>query len=387
VRICDRASSLDIDRFNTSFLKRGIGGAGQIGLKSLFQTKTTFENDMELMNTNKSYFLILMLVAGVAIWWFLRADAADDQTGNDKNRLNTSVVPRPARSGEANSENAPVASKRSIREAPKQETADATDEMPQPSLESMKDIQSQAIKMLAAQKRAKFQQRIEKLAEALGLTDVQKSGLQSWLDERIAKIESIDSEDDGDLIKLLTNQALEEQLLTSLTAEQRTAFDEFKTRETQSRVDAAALKSLSQMQGVIEFEGNQRDAVYQILNDAAAARIKKEDESPDMISLNGLGIDLDPYDLGLQDAMKEASLKSRTSWDEADRKQMAENFRALIDQRIDDKVDQMRPVLNENQLEQYRAELQSKGTGILGGAMMDLESGGSGVHSIVIPAN
>jgi hypothetical protein len=347
------------------------------------------------MNINKSYFLILMLAAGGAIGWFLRAGAADDQMGNEKNRPSTSVVPRPARSGEANSENAPVASKRPIREAPQQETVDAIAEMLQPGSESMKDIQSQAIKMLAAQKRAQLQQRIDKLAEALGLTDVQKSGLQRWLDERIAKIESIGAEDmdklqdDGDLIKLLTNQALEEQLLTSLTSEQRTAFDEFRTRETQSRVDAAALKSLSQMQGVIQFEGDQRDAVYQILNDTAAARIKKEDESPDssMISLNGLGIDLDPYDLGLQNAMTEAALMSRTSGDETDRKQMAENFRTLIDQRIDNKVDQMRPVLNENQLEQYRAELQSKGTGILGGAMMNLESGESGVHSIVIPAN
>jgi hypothetical protein len=143
------------------------------------------------------------------------------------------------------------------------------------------------------------------------------------------------------------------------------------------------------MQGVIEFEGDQRDAVYKILNDAAAARIEKENGNPDSsaLSLNGMGIDLDPYDLGLQDAMKEAALKTRTSGDETDRKQMTKNFRTLIDQRIETKVDQMRPVLNDKQLDQYRAELKSKGSGILGGAMMDLGNGGSGVSSIVIPAN
>jgi hypothetical protein len=267
--------------------------------------------------------------------------------------------------------------------------------MLQPGSESMKDIQSQAIKMLAAQKRAQLQHRIDKLAVALGLTDVQKSGLQSWLDERIAKIESIGAEDmdklqdDGDLIKLLTNQALEEQLLTSLTSEQRTAFDEFRTRETQSRVDAAALKSLSQMQGVIQFEGDQRDAAYKILHDAAAARIEKENGNPDSsaLSLDGMGIDLDPYDLGIQDAMKEAALNTGTSGDGTDGNQMAENFRAAIDQRIEAKVDQMRPVLNDKQLEQYRTELKNKGSGILGGAMMGLGNGGSGASSIVIPAN
>ena len=207
-----------------------------------------------MMSKNSSLVLILMLVVGAAIGWFLRSGAADDRIGNDKGRPNPSVVPRAARSGDEHSENAPVTGKRAIREVPPEKPVDAIAQMLQPGSEAMKDMQSQAIKMMAAQRRAKLQQRIDKLAAALGLTDAQKVGLQSWLDERIAKMESMSIEDmgklgdDGDLMKSLTNQALEEQLAATLTEEQKTALAVFKTRDTQSRIDSAALKSLSQMQ-------------------------------------------------------------------------------------------------------------------------------------------
>jgi len=348
-----------------------------------------------VITKNNGFFLILVLVVGAAIGWFLRGGAVDDRMGDDKSRPNTSVVSTAARSGDGDSDNAPVAGKRAIREVPPEKSVDAIAQILQPDSEAMKDMQSQAIKMMAAQNRAKLQQRIDKLTEALGLTDVQRAGLQSWLDERIAKMEGMSIEDmgklgdDGDLMKSLTNQALEEQLAATLTEEQKTALEEFKTRDTQSRIDSVALKSLSQMQGVIEFEEGQRDAAYKILHDAAAARIEKENGNPDSsaLSLDGMGIDLDPYDLGIQDAMKEAALNTGTSGDGTDGNQMAENFRAAIDQRIEAKVDQMRPVLNDKQLEQYRTELKNKGSGILGGAMMGLGNGGSGASSIVIPAN
>lgn len=249
--------------------------------------------------------------------------------------------------------------------------------------------------MMADQKRVKLQQHTGKLALSLGLTDAQKAGLQTWLDHRIAKIESMSIEEmgksgeDGDLIKSLTNQALEEQLAVTLTEEKKTALAEFKTRDTQSIIDSAVLKSLSQMQGVIEFGKGQRDAVYKILSDAAAAKIEKESEGPasSSMSLNGMRIDLDPYDFGIKDIMKDAASKAGTSGDTPDSKQMSEIFCDLVDQRIETQVDQMRPVLNDIQLDQYRTDLKNKGSGVLGGAMMRLGNGSGGAASIVIPTN
>ena len=42
-------------------------------------------------------------------------------------------------------------------------------------------------------------------------------------------------------------------------------------------------------------------------------------------------------------------------------------------QRIDDKVERLAPVLDEQQLSQYRSHLEAKSTGLFGGMMMDVQ--------------
>jgi len=54
---------------------------------------------------------------------------------------------------------------------------------------------------------------------------------------------------------------------------------------------------------------------------------------------------------------------------------MVQKLRETIDKRIDAKVDLLRPVLNEKQLEQYRSELKSKGLGIYGTVLSGMEAG------------
>lgn len=346
------------------------------------------------MVKNNSLILVSVFAGGVAVGWFSRSEAGNG-TGDDKTGSLAAVASNASRSENEESENAPVAGKRAIREVAPKKTDGPLAQMIQPGSEAMKDMQDKVGKMMADQKRVKLQQHIDKLAVSLGLTAAQKAGLQTWLDQRIAKMESMSIEDmgksgkDGDLMKSLTNQAFEEQLAATLTEEQKTALANFKTRDTQSRIDSAALKSLSQLQGVIEFEDGQRDAVYKILSDAAATKIETESEGPasSSISLNGMGIDLDPYDLGIKDLMKDAATKAGSSAAPPDRKQISEIFRSLVDQRIEAKVDEMRPVFNESQLDQYRTELKNKGSGVLGGAMIRLGNGSGGATSIVIPAN
>ncbi len=53
---------------------------------------------------------------------------------------------------------------------------------------------------------------------------------------------------------------------------------------------------------------------------------------------------------------------------------MAKNMRELIDKRIEEKINQLRPVLNDKQLARYREELKSKGMGIYGTAIMGMEA-------------
>lgn len=257
-------------------------------------------------------------------------------------------------------------------------------------------IQGQVTKAMAARQRARLEQHIAKLSESLSLTEAQKEGLTKWLDDRIGKLESMDLTDPSSVNNLdgvvasLTNKALEEELAKSLTGEQQVSLAGFKEREIQSKVDALALKNLSQMQGVFEFEEGQRDEVYRILAAAAEEKITRQAENPDQSALftDGMGIELDPYDLGIQEAMTEAFNGRGTPGEVPDPKAMAENLRKVIDDRISAKVDQLRPVLNEKQLEQYRAELKNKGTGLLGNALIGLDGSdgeGSPTSTIVIP--
>jgi len=339
---------------------------------------------------------ILVFVVGIAVGWFSRGTVG--QSPVDAKATSKMEAPsKPAASGApvaSTGENpapSPVPGKRAIRDVTPKKAPEG------PDAEQVKKIQSQVAKAMAGRQRAKFEQYIEKLTESLSLTEVQKAGLVKWLDERIAKMESMDFTDpssmkDGDgLMGSLSNKALEEELAKSLTEEQKTSLAGFKERETQAKVDALALKNLSQMQGVFDFEEGQRDEVYKILSAAAEEKLKKQAENPDPTSAftDGMGIELDPYDLGIQDAMQEAFKDAGKPGETPDRKAMAENLRKVIDDRISAKVDQLRPVLNDKQLEKYRTELKNKGTGFLGNALMGLEgSEGDGSGStIVIPAN
>lgn len=337
---------------------------------------------------------ILVFVVGIAVGWFSRGSMGPVEEKTAAKVEAPAKSPAPA-AAVAVKEDKPAPSavpgKRAIRDAtPKKAPAG-------PDPEQMKKIQGQVAKAMAGRQRAKFEQYIAKLSESLSLTEAQKAGLTKWLDERIEKMESMDLTDpssmteSGGMLASLTNKALEEELAKSLTEEQKASLAGFKERESQSKVDALALKNLSQMQGVFEFEEGQRDEVYKILAAAAEEKIKKQAANPDPSSIftDGMGIEMDPYDLGIQDAMTEAFKGSGKPGEAPDRKAMAENLRKVIDDRISAKVDQLRPVLNEKQLEQYRTELKNKGSGFLGNALIGLEGSdgeGTSTSTIVIPA-
>lgn len=339
---------------------------------------------------------ILVFVVGIAVGWFSRGTLGPaPEAEKSSARIEVPAKPvAPTATVAAKEEKpapSPVPGKRTIREATPRKAPEGPDK------EEMKKIQGQVAKAMIGRQRAKFDQYIAKLSGSLSLTDAQKAGVTKWLDERFAKMETMDFTDPssmteaGGALTSLSNKALEEELAKSLTEEQKTSLAGFKERETQSKVDAVALKNLSQMQGVFDFEEGQRDEVYKILSAAAEEKVRKQTENPDPSSLftDGMGIELDPYDLGIQDAMTEAFKGMENPGEAPDKKAMASNLRKVIDDRISAKVDLLRPVLNEKQLEQYRTELKNKGTGFLGNALIGLEgSEGEGSSStIVIPAN
>lgn len=291
-----------------------------------------------------------------------------------------------AKVSDAESPPPPVAGKRAIRETrPKAGKAAAAVDP-----EEVRKAQGQMTKAMADRRRVDFERHLGKLAGALALTDAQKSEAMKWLDGKIRGLAEMDLSDPSAMmdrngpLASLTTEAMEQELAKGLSDTQKTALAGFKEKETRAKVDSMALKSLSQLQGVVDFDEGQRDEVYKILSAEAERKVMSDAaaSNPASIFTEGMGIDLDPYDLGLHEAMTTGFAETG----QENQRSMIENLRKMVDDRINAKVDLLRPVLNERQLELYRSELKAKGTGFLGGAMMGNGEDTQDSPAIILPA-
>lgn len=338
------------------------------------------------MNRNHGMLGLLIFVLGVAVGWVSRGIPQMETDGPSKQT--SASVPAKVSSGSPSGNDtpapSPVPGKRAIRETtPKKEKNVVFD----PDSKEAKEMQDRVGKMMANRKRTSLEQRIQKLAESLNLTEDQKSKLTAWVDERVGKLESsnlMDPTASAEAMKAASEAGLDEKLAENLTEDQKAAFAGFKEREKQAKIDSMALKSLSQLQGVIDFEEGQRDEVYKILSQFAEERLQKSASSPlsEMSMMGDFGVDIDPYGLGIQEAMQEAFKPEEM---EKNPQAWRTGMQGIIDKCINDKVEKLRPVLNDKQLEQYRAELKNKGAGMFGGALLGDED--SHDTTIVIPAN
>jgi len=326
-----------------------------------------------------------MLLLGFALGWLVKplpaaAVAAPAGVTASSKSSGPATVKAP--------EEIPVPGKHIQREAVVKKPSDKlTSEQMDKAMDQGKKMQEEMSKAMVKRQRDKFEQQISTLTENLNLSADQKGKLTTWLDDGMKKLEGLDFTDPKsmtnlpELSKLLTDKALEDQLAPSLTDDQKAALVEFKDREHRSKVDTAALKSLSKLQGVVRFEDGQRDEVYKLLAQAAETRVAEESPVQDMTAMltEGMGIEMDPYDLGIQQALTDSMMDSATRQEAGgDQKKTAQKLRETIDKRINAKVDLLRPVLNEKQLEQYRNELKSKGLGIYGTVLSGMEAGQGG---------
>lgn len=338
------------------------------------------------MNRNYGMLGLLIFVMGVAVGWVSRGIPQSQSDGSPDALMAKAPakVSSATQSGNESSAPSPVPGKRAIREtSPKKEKNAMFD----PDSKEAKEMQDRVGKMMANRKRTALEQRITKLAESLNLTEDQKAKLMAWVDERVGKLESsnlMDPTASAEALKAASDAGLDEKLAENLTEDQKAAFAGFKEREKQTKIDSMALKSLSQLQGVIDFEEGQRDEVYKILSESAEERLQKSAASPlsEMSMMGDFGVDIDPYGLGIQEAMQEAFKPEEM---EKNPEGWRTGMQGIIDKCINEKVEKLRSVLNDKQLEQYRAELKNKGAGMFGGALLGDED--SHDTTIVIPAN
>jgi hypothetical protein len=330
------------------------------------------------MKKNRSILALLILVIGLLVGWLLKpAGPAAEPSAEPV--VKTSAAPAAKAESTAAAEPA-VPGKRAVREPAVREPANPYQGMSDEQVAQVKNMQGEMSKMMVARQRAKFEKQIERWAGKIKLTENQKADLTSWLDGEMKKLEELDLTNVNSMSGfkgLPTEKSLEEQLAPSLTAEQSTALAAFKEHEHQSKVDSMALKNLSLLQGVIDFEEGQRDEVFNILAEDADENLRSEQEKPDITKelTEGMGIDMDPYNLGIQQALTESVMSPGSPAPAGNPAEIAKKMREVIDQRIESKIEKLRPVLNDRQLEQYRTELKTKGLGIYGTVLMGMEGG------------
>lgn len=325
----------------------------------------------------------VMLALGITIGWVVKpgAEAEKPSPGAVSTGKSATVNPAPELSDASSPKG-----KRAIR--PVEEEKNTPNVPNEKFMDEAKEMQTEMTKRMIDRQRQKFEQQIERLAESLSLTAEQKSMLTAWLDASLEELEGADFTDPkfteklGELSGLLTQENLQAQLGESLSPDQQIALTEYQERDRAGKIDTLALKGLSNLQGIIQFEEGQRDKVYQLLSESAAETLDSQSATPDLGSMltEGMGIEMDPYDLGIQQAMTEAMGDLGSLNDDSKIQQgMVKNLRQIVNDRIDAKVEKLRPALNDRQLETYRNELQTKGLGVYGSvfdAMEKMEEGG-----------
>jgi hypothetical protein len=214
---------------------------------------------------------IVMLAIGIAIGWIAKPvpDAGKtpvaDVSPKKSTPTTTAETPPTVES--------PILGKRAIRPA-----AQAKLQSAEPTAEEMdqaNEMQAKMTKNMVDRQRQRFEKQIDHLTESLSLTSDQKAKLTAWLDERLKDFGDLDLTNPAsaqkmlEVSKLLSDESLQAQLAGMLTPDQQTALTDYQDREHRSKVDAIALKSLSNLQGIIQFEDGQRDKVYALLSESA----------------------------------------------------------------------------------------------------------------------
>lgn len=310
------------------------------------------------------------LLAGIAIGWFARPSTSGIDEGATASAAPTISTPTPL-SGSSEKAKPAEAAKEGPATRPSRPAIDTSKrEIEAKATEAGKKMQEQMAQRMTDMQRKKFEARFAKLCAELNLTPDQQAKIRAAMEERFTKMGGLFSFDgSGDnqekvkeLSSLMKSDGLEEATAAVLSEDQKAGFDSLKAKERQSRIDSKALKDLGNLNTVLDLSQEQKDAVYGVLAEQAA---KQEDlkKSTGMMSMftEGMGVQIDD-ELGVSEIMQEQMESHGDKAPDGDfKKVIADSIR----KRTEERVEALRPVLNEQQLQQYRAHLETKASGMM----------------------
>ena len=139
-----------------------------------------------------------------------------------------------------------------------------------------------------------------------------------------------------------------------LSEDQQGEYKELKTSERKNGIESSAMKSMASMQGIVNLDDTQKDAVYDILY--AEAEVKEDNKSPmsSMMSAFGGGMMMNI----------DTSIIEQRMVIEADESLDAEQKKAKVEEMqktsLDAKVSRFDGILTAPQQQQYRQSLETQ---------------------------
>lgn len=237
-------------------------------------------------------------------------------------------------------------------------------------------------KAMIDRQRKKFDARIGRMVADLGLDAAQEAQLREFFDGKLAQIgDKMKGENQGDfgvakeLAALMRGEGLDEQLERILNPDQQEEYLAMKEKERVTKLDSKALKNMAKVNEVVSLRPDQKEAVYDLLYEDAEKELDANKDASGFMSVftEGMGIEIDTDSLGITEAIQVQMESAESGEPQPDPKAWMKAVRESQQQRIDEKVERLAPVLDEQQLGQYRSHLEAKSTGLFGGMMMDVQ--------------
>lgn len=240
--------------------------------------------------------------------------------------------------------------------------------------ERMSDMAGRFAGAMEKRNERKVEMLIDRLVEELGLDESQRAELEKYFAEQVALASGLmGGEGAGDpmasmkALQALEGKNLDEMLAGVLTPEQMEIWEKSETERTERVADSGALKELAKLNEVMTLREEQREAVYDHFYQKSINRETETGARAGMGSMistitSELGVEVDPslFEGGMPDLSAATTSQERIA-----------AMREHRDQQIEEQVKELAPLLDEQQQNDYREHLKSRGgilNGLFGGA-------------------
>ncbi|MGB0328668.1 MAG: hypothetical protein ACPGJR_14180 [Akkermansiaceae bacterium] len=176
----------------------------------------------------------------------------------------------------------------------------------------------------------------------------------------------------------MQSDGIDEALVDILTTEQVEEHKAVKKRERANRVEARALQELARLSD-LDLTQDQKDAAYDILYQQAEESVGDGTPAQGMLSVvtDGFGIEVNSDALDLPTAVIPANDDAASGTAKSDPQTLMIVAREGMEQRINERVNFLRPVLSEAQLEQYQRSLELRQGSLFTEFLGETEVGGA----------